>query len=606
MTPIFYIKEGNLSFADKVILSGIEVYISPGDKICLIGRNGSGKSSLLKVIEGNYELDSGELFKDPSVSIGYLSQDVKPQGELSVQDFVLEGVEDPENNRYLADIVLTELKLDGGVALQNCSGGQLRRAALAKVLVMQPSILLLDEPTNHLDIATIEWLESYVKSYQGAVICISHDKAFLTNVTNKIWWLDRGVLRKSGKGFATFEEWQEQVIIQEEATLRKMNRKLEAETDWLHGGVTARRKRNQKRLTSLRALRESIQQHSSKLSFAKTKLKAEIDAEVKKTKFIIEADNISFAYDDKPLVSNFSFRVIKGEKIGLIGANGSGKSTFVKLLTKEIEPAAGRVKHGTNLEISYFDQYRTLLNPSQSLRQVLCPTGGDQVFFQNGTSMHVAGYLKKFMFDPRQLSAKVATLSGGEANRLLLAKTLINPGNLLILDEPTNDLDMDSLEILLDLLVDYQGTLFIVSHDRDFLARLVTRTLIFKNGEITDLLGGFEDYNAISFSEKPPCEKEEVRKPTLPVKPADRKAERLSYKDQRLLEILPEQIEDLERRISTLEKTLNDPDLYLSDPLEFDAVAKKLDEAGRELGSLLEKWAELEALASGINKSGSI
>jgi ATP-binding cassette subfamily F protein uup len=596
MTPIFYIKEGNLSFADKVILSAIELYISPGDKICLIGKNGSGKSSLLKVIRGIYDLDNGEIFRDPVSTIGYLTQDIKNSTQMSIEDFVMEGVLDPDNNKYLADIVITELGIDGKMLLCNCSGGQVRRAYLAKVLVMQPSILLLDEPTNHLDISTIQWLEDYVKSYQGAVICISHDKAFLSNVTNKIWWLDRGELRKSDRGFKFFAEWQEQIIVQEEAALRKLNRKLEIESDWLQGGVTARRKRNQRRLAHLRRLRETVKQSAAKLSSAKHKLSAEMAEEIKKTKFIIEAENVSFAYENKLIVKDFSFRVIKGEKIGIIGANGSGKSTFIKLLTKELDPSTGKVKHGTNLDISYFDQCRTSLNPNESLKQVLCPTGGDQIFLSNGLTMHVAGYLKKFMFDPKLLNAKVSTLSGGEANRLLLAKTLINPGNLLILDEPTNDLDMDSLEMLLDLLVDYSGTLLVVSHDRDFLANLATRTLVFNDGEIRDLLGGFEDYNNFDFAgeNKGKIEiKRPIVKEVVPVRASSNKTEKLSYKDKRLLEILPSQIESLEIKISNLEKELSNSELYLANPEKYQQLTKDLEEAKKEHITLLEKWISL-------------
>jgi len=493
MTPIFYIKGGNLSFADKTVLSSLELYVYPGDKICLVGRNGSGKSSLMKVIAGEYELDSGELFKDPIANIGYLKQDVITETNYSIYEFVLEGVKNPEENRYLADIILEKLQINGDLKLKNCSGGQIRRAFLAKTLVDQPDILLLDEPTNHLDITVIEWLEEYVKSYSGAVVCISHDRAFQENTTNKVWWIDRAELRKSNKGFKHYDQWREEIIAEEEATLRKMTRKLEMEKDWLNTGVTARRKRNQKRLANLHKLRDSLRTHQAKLRDAKTKLQIELNQEAKKTQFIIEAENISFNYESKNIFHNFSFKVKKGEKIGVIGPNGSGKSTLIKILTKDLTPIEGKVKHGANLEITYFDQYRTELNKDHTIKLTLCPNRGDQVFLKNQT-MHVAGYLKNFMFDPRILNDKVSTLSGGEANRLLLAKALISPGNFLILDEPTNDLDTDSLEMLLEILAEYDGTLMIVSHDRDFLERLVTRTLVFTGDTIVDLYGGYEDY----------------------------------------------------------------------------------------------------------------
>jgi ATP-binding cassette subfamily F protein uup len=594
MTPIYYIKEGHLSFADKVILASIELYLSSGDKVCLIGKNGCGKSSLMKVICGDYELDRGELFKNPTTRIGYLTQDIKVKSGLTVYDFILNKVEDLANNRYQTDIILEKLELDGNTQLSNCSGGQIRRAHLAKVLIAEPDILLLDEPTNHLDISTIEWLEDFVKSYKGAVICISHDRAFLSNVTNKIWWLDRGILRKSDKGFKFFDEWQELVVIQEEAMLRKLSRKLDNENEWLSAGVTARRKRNQKRLSDLRALRKTLQQHSLKLGVAKQNIQAYMAEDIKKTKFIIEAEHISFSYNSKKIIDNFSFRVKKGEKIGIIGANGWGKTTFLKLLTKQIQPQTGKIKYGTDLDISYLDQHRFELNPLHTLQQTLCPTGGDQVFLQ-GRTMHIAGYLKKFMFDPKLLTAKVATLSGGEANRLLLAKILINPGNLLILDEPTNDLDMDSLEVLLEVLADFSGTLIIVSHDRDFLDRLVTRSLIFNYGQVLDLIGGYQDYK--QFIAKKTIKNGEKQSAKPQITKSDKvDFQRLSYKHQRLLETIPAEVELLSMEINNLELTLSDSDLYLSSPDKFSEISKKLKEHKQKLDNLMIEWIRIEEM----------
>ncbi len=509
MTPIYYIKDGNLSFADKIILSDLELYLYKGDKICLIGRNGCGKSSLMKVISEDYELDNGELFKDPAITTGYLKQDIAIKLNSNIYDFILD-----QNNKNEIDIILEKLQINGTDNLSTYSGGQLRRASLAKALILEPEILLLDEPTNHLDIETIEWLEGYVKSYNGAIICVSHDRTFLSNVTNKIWWLDRGHLRKSDKGFKYFDEWQNIIIEQEEAALRKLNKKLAQENEWLNAGVTARRKRNQKRLAQLKTLREIAREHAAKLARSKQRVQAELEENIAKSKFIIEADNVSFRYKNTKIIDNFSFRVKKGEKIGIIGANGSGKSTFIKLLTKQLTPEIGKIIYGGNLDISYFDQHREKLNYNHTLQQTLCPTGGDQVFLPNDKTMHVAGYLKQFMFDPKLLNAKTAILSGGEANRLLLAKILINPGNLLILDEPTNDLDMDSLEILLDILADYSGTLIVVSHDRDFLDRLVTRTLVFAQSKIHNLTGGYEDYKQY-FTASPITKK--ISKPITPI-----------------------------------------------------------------------------------------
>lgn len=596
MTPIFYIKDGNLSFADKTVLSSLELYVYPGDKICLVGRNGSGKSSLMKVMAGEYELDSGELFKDPLTNIGYLKQDVITKTNYSIYEFVLEGVKKPEENRYLADIILKKLQINGDLKLKNCSGGQIRMAFLAKTLVDQPDILLLDEPTNHLDITAIEWLEEYVKSYAGAIVCISHDRAFQENTTNKVWWIDRANLRKSNKGFKHYDQWREEIITEEEATLRKMTRKLEMEKDWLNTGVTARRKRNQKRLANLHRLRDSLRIHHTKLRDAKTKLQIELTQEAKKSQFIIEAENISFNYESKNIFHNFSFKVKKGEKIGVIGPNGSGKSTLIKILTKDLTPIEGKVKHGANLEITYFDQYRTELNKDHTIKLTLCPNRGDQVFLKNQT-MHVAGYLKNFMFDPRILNDKVSTLSGGEANRLLLAKALISPGNFLILDEPTNDLDTDSLEMLLEILAEYDGTLMIVSHDRDFLERLVTRTLVFTGDTIVDLYGGYEDYLKYykidnTFNLK--TDNKEKKKIDTVNLENSKKSTKLSYKYQRLLEILPKEIEEIENNIVALETKLMQGDLYFKNPETFYDYSKKLEENKKLLDNKIHQWLEIE------------
>lgn len=599
-TPIYYIKNGNLSFADKPILSNLTLYIHKGDKICLIGKNGCGKSSLMKVIAGSYELDNGELFQDTRTTINYLNQEVKPNLNLPIYDFVLDQFSVSEVDQYKVDIILEKLQLDKSSNLASCSGGQIRRAHLAKTLVAEPEILLLDEPTNHLDISTIEWLEEFVKSYNGAIVCVSHDRAFLTNVTNKIWWLDRGNLRKSDQGFKYFEEWQELIIEQEETILKKLNKKLGVENDWLQTGVTARRKRNQKRLADLKSLREITRKHANNLALSKQRVKIDNIEESSQSKFIIELDSVSFHYPKTQIINNFSFRVKKGEKIGIIGSNGSGKTTLIKLITKQIAPHLGKVIHGTKLNISYFDQHRIELNPNYTLQQILCPTGGDQVFLPNKT-MHVAGYLKQFMFDPKLLTTKVGTLSGGEASRLLLAKTLINPGNLLILDEPTNDLDMDSLEILLDILGEYPSTLLIISHDRDFLHRLVTRTLIFShnttsNNTIIDIAGSYEDYRQLvpaALTAKQPI-KLANKPPTPAFKEETTKPKKLSYKYQRLLETIPIEIEVLELKIKNLELHLSDNTLFSTNSIKFNQLSNDLLLHKKQLEELLAQWLKIE------------
>lgn len=595
MSVIYYIKNGSLHFGRQNIFSEIELYISPGDKVCLIGNNGCGKSSLMKVISGNYTLDSGEIFKDSRITIDYLKQDIETTIESTIYDFILQDFNDISHDRYQIDIILEHLELDGTKVLRNCSGGQLRKAFLAKVLVLQPDILLLDEPTNHLDIKTIQWLEAYVQSYKGAVICISHDRAFLNNVTNKIWWLDRGVLRKSSKGFKYFDEWQDLILEQEEAINRKLNKKLNQENDWLNAGVTARRKRNQKRLSDLKALRNSISQHSSNLDSAKKQLQSKLVQSISKTKFIIEMESVSFAYESKLIINNFSLRVQRGEKIGIIGANGTGKSTFLKLVTKKLQPSSGSIKYGTNLEITEIDQHKTDIRSEDSLQKTLCPNGGDQVFLADGTTMHVAGYLKKFLFDPKLLSSKVSTLSGGEVSRLLLARALIDPGNLLILDEPTNDLDMNSLEVLLEILSIYEGTLILVSHDRDFLNRLVTRTLVFNSNTIVDITGGYEDYEktinrAPHLINKVAIKQDSQRATSPEIATKSKTSNKLSYKDQRLLETIPSEIDQLENEVKKLENILVDANLYLRNPDEFNKVTNKLSATKNQIDELVNAW----------------
>ncbi len=600
--PIFYIKGGDLAFGDKQILSDIELLIYPGERISLVGRNGSGKSSLMKVIIGTYELDNGQLYQEPYLSVNYLEQDFKEKPDITVKDFILKNFKEPEENSYKVDIILENLQITPDMPLKNASGGQLRRTLLASVLVSSPDLLLLDEPTNHLDIKSIIWLEEYLLNYKGAVICISHDRAFLEKTTNRVWWIDRAMLRKSNQGFKYYDTWRDEIIAFEEANLRNMNRKLEAENSWMNGGVSARRKRNQKRLAALHRLREDYKIHQAKLNNAKAKLQIELDDEANKAKFIFEAKSVSFGYDNASLINDFSIKIQKGEKIGIVGPNGSGKTTLIKLIIGELQANSGKLRRGKDLEITYFDQHKSVLNASDTLQKTLCPTGGDQVFLKNKV-MHVAAYLKNFMFDPRSLGDKVSSLSGGQANRLLLAKALIRPGNLLILDEPTNDLDFDSLEMLQELLAEYDGTLIVVSHDRDFLEKLVTRTLVFTEaGMMQDFYGGYNDY--IKFYESQGSENKSsstkfAKKNEHIASPNNSSTQKpgktLSYKYERLLEVLPKEVEKLENRQQEITEMLADAELYQRDPLSFQNLTKELSLIEKQINDKMDEWAKIES-----------
>ena len=492
-TPIYYIRQGLLSFADKILVKDLELYLYKKDKIALAGDNGSGKSSLLKVIFGDYFLTEGDFYLENGIKIGYLQQNLTLPKDLSAEEYILN---ETSCEKYQANFFLQKLKIPSYEITDNLSGGQKRRLLLAKVLSSKPHILLLDEPNNHLDIDGIEWLEEYLLNYTGSVICISHDRKFLENVTNIIWYIDRGIFYTNKRGFKYFDSFQEEIIEAEEKRLIKLNKKLQLENQWFQQGVTGRRKRNQGRLAYLHKLRDQIQEKKQRAKAVKTDSSLGID--IKKTRFIIEAEKINFSYQKGiTMIRDFSFRVLKGEKIALVGPNGSGKSTLLKILLKQVMPTSGKVIHGSNLDISYFDQNKSCLNPNLNVLENLCPNGGYYVTL-SGKTIHIAAYLKKLMFDPKLLHTKLSILSGGQQSRIALAYTLINTGNLLILDEPTNDLDMDSLDILLEILHNYQGTLIVVSHDRYFIDNLVTRTLIInKNEKILDIIGGYQDYIAM-------------------------------------------------------------------------------------------------------------
>lgn len=597
--PIYTLKNIHLAFGDNQLFENVELYINKGDKICLVGRNGSGKSTLLKVIAGVVDADGGEIFVQPGTKIAYMPQEPDLSLYSTLKEAILSGLSGEEKDLgYIADIWLDRLKINGNSNPKEASGGECRKAALAKALISEPDILLLDEPTNHLDISTIETLEEIINEFRGAVVVISHDRMFLNHVSRSTFWLDRGNMHLNNKGFAYFEEWQEQIINQEIIAQNNLNKKIAEETEWLHKGVTARRRRNMGRLRRLIELRKERREQIKSVG----NINLNIDEGDFRSKLVIEAKNICKAYNGRDIIKDFSTRIIRGNKIGIVGPNGAGKTTLIKLLTKRLAPDSGFVRIGKNLEEAYFDQNRITLDPKKTLWQTLCDKG-DHIMVQ-GRWRHVVAYLKDFLFKPAQAHTPVAALSGGEKNRLMLAYSLAQPSNFLVLDEPTNDLDMDTLDLLQEVLDEYAGTILIVSHDRDFLDRVVSSVIYLKGdgtayehaGSYTECLEKMKEQKTENIKTKSvtkPIIKNEINTP--------KQNKKLSYNQKRLLEVLPLEIETLEKEIALLSAELSNPDLYQQNPARFDEASKLLEVKQQEKASKEEAWLELEILAEEIN-----
>ncbi len=596
--------EAGITFGGKPLFEDLSFNIHEFDRICLVGKNGSGKTTLMSMITGDRELDKGKRLLTPNIRIGYLQQDVTAPPEQTVFDFIftiLEKEKQTEENKYLVDSICQPLELNAEDKMGKLSGGQLRRAALARALVESPDILLLDEPTNHIDIDGIEWLEQYLNNYRGAFLCVSHDKTFLRNISNKTFWLDRGNIRVCPRGFEYFDEWSEMLLDQERRELERRKKIVSEELAWATKGIKARRKRNVRRVEQVKIAREKLRQDTS--SFRRAVKKIEFDsAEVELTSNVVaEFYNTSKAFEEdgnkKVILDQLNLKITKGERVGILGKNGSGKTTFLKLLLGKLKPDSGTIKLAKTVEVSYFDQQREGLVHDNTLWKTLCPEGGDYVNV-NGKLLHVCGYLKKFMFDPKDARHLVGTLSGGQKNRLMLAKSLASPGNFLILDEPTNDLDMDTLEMLEDILSKYNGTLFVVSHDRDFLDQIVTRIIAFEgDGKIEHHIGGYTDY----LLTKTGGIQKKVKKSTSTsesknIEKVESKTKKLSYKYQYELDNLPTKIASLEAEIAELNGLLADPDFYDKDADKFFATTKKLGEVQKELERRESRWLELEEM----------
>lgn len=600
--PIYTIRNAYLQVGAHSLFAGLDLYLTKGARYCLVGRNGSGKSTLLKVVAGLQEADKAETFIQPGTVVSYMAQEDELSGFDSLRDVILSGLnkDQRQTDEYKADILIEKFNIAADASPSTASGGERKKAALARALINDPDILLLDEPTNHMDITAIEQLEETLSDFTGALVVISHDKTFLKRVSDNIIWLDRGIVRMLNKGFAAFENWQEKVYEQEETERHRLNKKIETETEWLHKGVTARRKRNQGRLHKLYDLRNERKEQIKKTG----SIDLNIDQGEIKTNLIIEAKNISKSFGERTIVSGFSLRLMRGNKIGIVGANGVGKTTLLRMLIEELKPDTGFVRQARNLQKVYFDQNRSALDPRKTLKETLCPEGGEHVFV-GGEPRHVYSYLKDFLFSPAQANTPVSVLSGGEKNRLLLARELAKPSNFLILDEPTNDLDMDTLDLLQEALSSYKGTVLIVSHDRDFLDNTAT-SLLYMAGDgsvveyvdsCTNMLAKIKEKEQKNKPAEKPAEKKE-----RPVRQNTNKP-RLSYKDKRLLEMLPNEIETLENQIKSLENKLSEPDLYARSPAEFEQTAKDLENAKKTLDDKETQWLELNLLAEEITES---
>ena len=595
--PILTVKGIKLSFGPKELFSNVELYVNRGDKIALVGRNGTGKSTLLKVLNGDLDPDSGEMFIQPGTKIAYMSQTPNFDGCKTLKEVVLSGL--PDNGKgqeYKADILIEDLGIAANQAPDESSGGERRKAALAKTLINEPDILLLDEPTNHLDMPTIEKLEEIIKNFSGAVIVISHDRMFLKNISKTTFWLDRGVMHRNNKGYENFEEWQEQLIEQEIIEQKHLNKKIEAETEWLHKGVTARRKRNMGRLRRLQKLREERRTQIKQTG----RINLEVEESDGRSRLVIEAKHINKSYGDKNLVKDFSIKVLRGNKIGIVGPNGAGKTTLVKLLTKRIEPDSGFVRIGKNLEEAYFDQNLADLDNKKTLWKTLC-NEGDHIYVR-GQYRHVVAYLKDFLFKPEQAQCPVGALSGGERSRLMLALALAKPSNFLVLDEPTNDLDMDTIDLLQEVLDEYEGTALIVSHDRDFLDRVVTSVIYMDgSGKVEEFPGSYSELeeklkNKPQAKKAPEKEKKDKTKAEEVNQPKAEKKQKLSYSQQRKLDLLPQEIEQIEQKIQEIDEALGDSSLYNADREKFTNLSTERANLQAELETKENEWLELQLL----------
>lgn len=596
--PLLTLADIHLTFGGTPLLEGANLSVMAGDRLCLVGRNGSGKSTLLKVAAGSVQADKGERIVQSGVTLRYLPQEPDLSGFDDTLSYVLAGL-GPSDDPHRASTLLNALGLTGAENPKELSGGEARRAALARVIAPEPDILLLDEPTNHLDLPAIEWLESELQRLRSALVLISHDRRFLSNLTRATIWLDRSATRRLEQGFGAFEDWRDALLEQEETERHKLDRKIVAELDWVRHGVSGRRKRNMGRMRALQDLKTE-RRDQRKVTGNVTLNVSEAETS---SKLIAEAKGISKAWGDLTVLSEVSIKVQRGDRLGIVGANGAGKTTLLNILTGKLAPDSGSIRLGENIALVTLDQKRETLDPEMTLQYAM--SGGSDKVTLNGQPRHVMSYMKDFLFTPEQARTPLKVLSGGERGRLMLARALAKPSNVLVLDEPTNDLDLETLDLLQEMLADYPGTVLLVSHDRDFLDRVCTSVLASEgDGRWIAYAGGYSDMVAqrgVGVQARAAAAKA-VRAETDKGDAAPRAASKrkLSFKEKHALETLPKRIAALQAEIAQHQATLNDAQLFSRDPAKYEAASKGLEKAGAELSAAEDQWLELEMLREEI------
>jgi len=597
---IFSLRDVDVRFGKKEIFNNLNLNIHRNDLIALVGKNGVGKTTLMKIIMGNQELDNGELWSYPNLKISYFTQNFEIDFSKTVEEEIMKVILKDEE-KFKIDMYCHNLNLNKKEKINNLSGGQKRRIFLIKSLIPDSDIILLDEPTNHLDLECIEWLENHLRELNKAMLCVSHDRTFLSNFTNKVFWLDRGDLKISPKGFKNFDNWSEELLNQEARELRNRKQFVNLEVEWAQRGVKARVKRNVKRLERAKQLKAQLEKDESSYRFAIQSTKPIVfKPSSDNSRFVAEFFKVTVKYpkSSNKILKDLSVKITKNDRIGLLGKNGTGKSTFLKTLIGELEASSGNIKLKKNLEFSYFDQLRNNLNSNKSLKEILVPNGGDYLSVQ-GKERHVCSYLKDFQFDPKRVNDTILSLSGGQQNRLLLSKVLSNPKTGLILDEPTNDLDLETMDLLTEMLANYKGTLLIVSHDRDFLDQTVNKIMYFEEGgKVSMFLGGYSDFlNHQSNQKQVNQEKKKILRSKK-----NKSNDKLSFKFKFELENIPNEIAEIEEEISLIKNELKDNNLYISNPNRFEEITNKLIILEQEYEKKEARWLELLEMEEVINK----